>query len=714
MEFHLTNLVPDQIIKALCSTLIHSLWQGLILAVVTGLAVVLTKKSSAALRYNLMISFLLLFAAGVVVTFMVQLRPTENHIPTTAALVAPAQQLQVINNQADTAANPGNVIATSIGYFNAHADAIVLIWFLIICARCVQFAAGLQNIYYLRRNKVIAAGAYWDNKINRLANNMGIKGTVAIMQSGIAKIPMVLGHFKPVVLIPIGLLTALSAEEVESILIHELAHIRRKDFMVNLLQNLMEIVFFFNPAVLWVSALIKSERENCCDDMVVAQTSSKVSYIKALVSCEEYHSAMPAYAMGLGGKNGHFLNRVKRMLSNNNQSLNRVEKAVLTICLVSAVVITAAFSKPAKEKTSTRIKRGNVPAIAKTFKNDSLSQSLMGYKDTTAAAVLRIRQPDEVSEGTFLKFDGSVNNKKYLVYLAKKDGVLYQYNSTYDTKVINYYVDGKPVPAGKIAQYQSRFNEIINQDVQEPASPPAPEESVQNNGEKGEIVDAADEKAKARADMAGDNSAKLMRDSMKRAYWLGSLEAMHSKLNGPLGSKDSTWKKTGTYVKSMTDSKKESYVRAMVDSNKRHFRSVWAKPAVPAKPATPATPASPASSALPALPASPAAPAKGPGNPPVPPVGAAYTPYKPNYKPYEPREPVPPVAPLPNMGDEITKDLLKSDLIKDKANYTFKITDDALYVDGIKQPDAVYKEIVGKYVKPGDKINYTRTNTTKN
>ena len=159
---------------------------------------------------------------------------------------------------------------------------MVLIWFLIICARSIQFAAGLHNIYHIKRTKVLSAGIYWDNKIGELSDQLGIKRTVQIMQSGIAKLPMVLGHFKPVILIPIGLLTALSTEEVESILVHELAHIHRRDYLVNLLQNLMEIVFFFNPAVLWVSALIKAERENCCDDIVVAQTSSKVSYIKAL------------------------------------------------------------------------------------------------------------------------------------------------------------------------------------------------------------------------------------------------------------------------------------------------------------------------------------------------------------------------------------------------------------------------------------------------
>src|ERR1700749_4616836 len=125
----------------------------------------------------------------------------------------------------------------------------------------------------------MAAGGFWNERMQQLAALMGIRQTISLLESGIAKVPMVIGHLKPVILIPIGLLTALSAEEVEAILVHELAHIKRRDYLVNMLQSLMEIIFFFNPAVLWISQLIKTERENCCDDMVVEQSSNRISYI---------------------------------------------------------------------------------------------------------------------------------------------------------------------------------------------------------------------------------------------------------------------------------------------------------------------------------------------------------------------------------------------------------------------------------------------------
>ena len=155
---------------------------------------------------------------------------------------------------------------------------------------------------------------------------------------------MVIGHLKPVIIVPVGLLIALSAEEVEAILIHELAHIRRRDYLVNMLQSGMEIVFFFNPAVLWVSKLIKTERENCCDDLAVAQNNNKINYIRALVSCEEYQASVPAYAMGFPGEKNSLLSRVKRIVSNRNYSLNLFEKTILAVCLVLFGLGVSAFT----------------------------------------------------------------------------------------------------------------------------------------------------------------------------------------------------------------------------------------------------------------------------------------------------------------------------------------------------------------------------------
>ena len=128
-------------------------------------------------------------------------------------------------------------------------------------------------------------------------------------------------------------------------MIHELAHIHRKDFLVNVLQHIIEIVFFFNPAVWWVSALIKSERENCCDDIAVSQTDSKQNYIRALLSFEQFNLPL-AYplANAFAGEKNHLMNRIKRIIYNNNKTLNNMEKKFLAAGMIITTACIFAFA----------------------------------------------------------------------------------------------------------------------------------------------------------------------------------------------------------------------------------------------------------------------------------------------------------------------------------------------------------------------------------
>jgi len=353
METSTANtLVSDHIIKAVGNTLMHSLWQGVLLAILTGAIIIFTKKASAAYRYNLLVGALALFAGCVLFTFMWQLRQPQIHPVAhitnatigNAAIANAADNIQTTTVPVVQQNAKESITETVVNYFNSHYNIIVLIWFLIICAKSVQMAVGLHSVFHLKQTKVFAVGEDWENRLLQLAEQLRVKQTIRLLESGIAKVPMVIGHLKPVILIPIGLINSLPADAVEAILVHELAHIRRRDYLVNLLQSFMEIVFFFNPAVLWISQLIKTERENCCDDLAVQQSSDKVSYIQALLSCEEYKAAGPAYAMAFPGSKNTLLDRVKRMVGNSNHSLNMFEKTVLAVCLVVLGLGISAFT----------------------------------------------------------------------------------------------------------------------------------------------------------------------------------------------------------------------------------------------------------------------------------------------------------------------------------------------------------------------------------
>ena len=478
MDLSIVKLFPDNLMRALCDTLIHSLWQGLILAAVTGCIVIFTRKSSPARRYNFLIAALVLFTAATVVTFVLNLRQ-PSALSTAHFTPAPAAQANVQNDAAlqasvqQTDVQKPAFITSIITFFNRNANVIVLIWFLIVCARSLQLATGLQSVYYLRRKNVTQANAFWQSRVQQLAQNLCIKRIIGIAESGLANVPMVIGHLKPLILIPVGLLTALSTEEIETILIHELAHIRRADYLVNLLQSFVEIIFFFNPAVLWISALIRTERENCCDDIVIAQSSSKVDYIKALVSCQEYTNAQPAFAMALAGKKNHLKNRVTRIISNNNQSLNRVEKSLLAICLVTAALFTAAFTNA--EKIAKLVKKTTAVVTgpsAKPAKKSAHISVPVNYPDTSNAPKLKIYSPSEVDNGTLAK----LINKGYISYLYKEARILYQLN--YKNKaLVSMEVNGRAIPPNQVGDYldiidtiKQKSNDQLNTDNNDDAA----------------------------------------------------------------------------------------------------------------------------------------------------------------------------------------------------------------------------------------------------
>ncbi|MBE5318100.1 M48 family metalloprotease [Pedobacter sp. MR2016-19] len=357
MEFKLINLLPENWLHALGATLFHSLWLGVILALLAGLVMFTTRKASATWRYNLLTVCLALFVIAIAITFYQELQQPVNHGQSQTVHQiginlpkAIGDQQAVTNVQQDMYSGLNRILSL----WNAYAYQIVLVWFLIICGKSIQLMVGLNGVHHLRNHKTYAAGKKWDEKLNELAQKLGLTQQVKVMQSGIAQVPMVVGHFKPLILIPLGLLNGLSNAEVEAILSHELAHIKRKDYLVNLLQSFIEIVFFFNPAVLWVSQLIKTEREHCCDDLAIACVNDRKNYVQALIVCQEFKQRAPAYAMAMNGNKGSLLHRASRMLFNTNSTLNKMEKTILTIALVSVVVCSAAFKSVGHAKTVTK------------------------------------------------------------------------------------------------------------------------------------------------------------------------------------------------------------------------------------------------------------------------------------------------------------------------------------------------------------------------
>jgi hypothetical protein len=228
----------------------------------------------------------------------------------------------------------------------------------ILFIRLVKLLVDLGAVQRLRYYRARSVDKIWRQRVEELAQRMGIKRTVELLESSLVQVPMMAGIFKPVVLVPLGLLAQLPPQQVEAILLHELAHIRRKDYFVNLLQSIAETLFFFNPAILWISSLIRVERENCCDDIAVEESRSKSAFIHALVSFQEYRQSS-SYALAFAGSKNHLLDRVKRIVHSDNKTLNIREKLFLLISVFMTAGLTMAYTgqgpAPVKQ-TSVQVK----------------------------------------------------------------------------------------------------------------------------------------------------------------------------------------------------------------------------------------------------------------------------------------------------------------------------------------------------------------------
>jgi len=334
----------DTLLRAISWTLVHSVWQGFLLALCAGMVIFSTRKSSALLRYNLLSSLFLGFIIIAGFTFDYEYQNENTEIIT--RLTLPINQFNTTISDISTSGNVVAVSDTVISFLNRHADTIAWIWFLIFCIKCFGIFTGMHYIYKIRNYKTYAPSAYWSTRMEALTRRIHIKKTVVLLESTLVKVPLVTGFFKPILLVPFGLLTNLPEDQIEAILLHELAHIRRKDYGINLLQAFVETLFFFNPGVLWLSALMKEERENCCDDIAIEATENRINFVQALVTFDAFNRENTSLAMGFGGSKNHLLQRAKRIIYNNNKSLDKVEKAFLATSLLITLVIVLACSNP--------------------------------------------------------------------------------------------------------------------------------------------------------------------------------------------------------------------------------------------------------------------------------------------------------------------------------------------------------------------------------
>jgi beta-lactamase regulating signal transducer with metallopeptidase domain len=312
-------------------SLLHFLWQGAAIAALA--AAVMQAFREATTRYLIGICALALMCTSFGVTVALLAGTPAVSIETTAGAVA-------LSADVAPAATPGTVTLLLERPAAPWTDFawVARLWLAGVCLLALRVAGGLLLLEHLRRRSLSALPAEIVERCLALQQRLGISRVVRYCECRLVAVPSVIGFFRPIVLLPLRALTGLSAEQLEVVIAHELGHIKRFDVAVNLLQVVVETLFFFHPAVWWLNRRIRADREDCCDDIAISACGRNVSYARALAIMEDWRGP-PELSMAATG--GDVASRVARLLAMTREPTGARSASVFTAALVLAAALLA-------------------------------------------------------------------------------------------------------------------------------------------------------------------------------------------------------------------------------------------------------------------------------------------------------------------------------------------------------------------------------------
>ncbi|MEN6533433.1 MAG: GWxTD domain-containing protein [Bryobacteraceae bacterium] len=322
-------LVHTSLAEGLGWSLLHSLWEGALVAAV--LAAVLWATKSPRIRYVASCLAMLAILCGFALT-MIHVMPGDGqHVRAVETLPYSTWDGRGSADASDIS-NPG--LAGIVPWLTPF-------WMLGVSLLYLSHVAGWFSVCRLRHRGVCYAPDRWQQTLSRLSAQLRVSRPIRLLESCLTEAPVVLGHFRPVILMPVGLLAGLPVAQVEAILLHELAHIRRYDYLVNLLQRSVEGLLFYHPAIWWITRVIRTERENCCDDVAVAMSGDAHEYAVALATLEQnrWSSREPAVAV----TGGNLVKRIRRLLHREGPAGSWVPILAATILFATTAAVLAAW-----------------------------------------------------------------------------------------------------------------------------------------------------------------------------------------------------------------------------------------------------------------------------------------------------------------------------------------------------------------------------------
>lgn len=333
----LLHLPASPLVHALGWTLLHFCWQGALVAVVLACALRLLPSQSSRLRYSIACAAMACMVLLPSITFCLLAANTQSGSQQADHAVAYVHLGTAFNLNFDDSFTRRTVQFESI--LNQLLPAVIVSWFSGVLILLLRLNLGLMATRKMKSSAVESVAPEMRRVLQTLRTRLRIQRAIELLNSAHVQAPTVIGWLKPAILLPIGCMASLSSTQIEAILAHELAHIRRHDYLVSLFQSVTEAVLFYHPAVWWVSNQIRREREHCCDDLAVAVCGDRLAYARALSSLEERRSPLPASAFSVTG--GVLKMRIARLLGLNQPTIfSRTAAATLLVLAAATAGLT--------------------------------------------------------------------------------------------------------------------------------------------------------------------------------------------------------------------------------------------------------------------------------------------------------------------------------------------------------------------------------------
>jgi ankyrin repeat protein/beta-lactamase regulating signal transducer with metallopeptidase domain len=354
MIMHAPAWMPDWT-ERLGWVLVHFLWQGALIGGLAWVGSVLLGRAPAQARYlvycaallgcllapcltwidsgvNQPVSFSLPAKVSAAVSNPAPVFKVSAATPAVQAIVSPviAAPDLVWNNE-----NISPSIDTAIPY-------LVPLWIFGVTILALRLVFDWVHLRRICGSSSPVQNSAWFARLQALADRMGVRRAVLLWESARVEVPTVIGWLKPVLIVPATFLSALPPGQIEAILAHELAHIRRHDYLVNLGQIVIETLLFYHPAVWWISRAIRQEREHCCDDLALQIVGDKLVYASALAALEESRSLPMAITLAATG--GSLLRRIERLLMGDRAVTGTASRRPVLVALALLLLLLAALS----------------------------------------------------------------------------------------------------------------------------------------------------------------------------------------------------------------------------------------------------------------------------------------------------------------------------------------------------------------------------------